>query len=155
MKRRRGIKIETPNEMDSNTWDELCISLYPSWCRQNRGIILAKKNHETLEWDVKTSLHPNVDKFIFKEIQEFFDGNNLEEKRLTIDIWGKQFNIRKLEPDINNSEVIWLIDSLNSFGLAITLFEDLSVIFFYEINNEGEINQEKILSFIKLIAKMI
>ncbi|OII73019.1 uncharacterized protein cubi_02250 [Cryptosporidium ubiquitum] len=155
MKRRPGIKLETPNDIDSNTWDELCVSLYPSWCKQSRGIILAKKNHETLEWDVKTSLHPNVDKFIFEEIQDFFDQNNEDNKKqLNIDLWGKQFNMRNTEPDVKASEVIWLVDSLNSFGLAITLVEDLSAIFFYEVKNEGEIDKDKILSFVKLIVRM-
>ncbi|KAH8584446.1 uncharacterized protein ELE39_002540 [Cryptosporidium sp. chipmunk genotype I] len=155
MKRRHGIKLETPNDLDSNTWDEMCISLYPSWCSQSRGIILAKKNQETLEWDVKTSLHPNVKKFFFEEIQGFFDKSSEEKKEISIDLWGKQFNIRNTKLDLDASEVIWLIDSLNTFGLAITLFEDLGVVFFYEIKNKGDINEEKILSFVKLIARMI
>ncbi|KAK9171948.1 Uncharacterized protein cmbei_6001240 [Cryptosporidium meleagridis] len=73
---------------------------------------------------------------------------------MSIDLWGKHFSIKE-EVDSNTSEVIWLIDSLNTFGLAITLFEDISAVFFYEVKNKGEINEEKILSFIKLIAKMI
>ncbi|POM82924.1 hypothetical protein CmeUKMEL1_04825 [Cryptosporidium meleagridis] len=154
IKRRHGIKIEAPNDLDSNTWDELCISLYPSWCSQNRGIILAKKNYEAQEWNVKTSLHPNLEKFFFEEIQEFFDKSSEEKKGMSIDLWGKHFSIKE-EVDSNTSEVIWLIDSLNTFGLAITLFEDISAVFFYEVKNKGEINEEKILSFIKLIAKMI
>lgn len=94
-----------------------------------------------------------MDRLVFEAIREFFDENSAE-KDLDIELCGKRFKAEKIELGSETGKVIWMRDNLNNDGLAIALVEDLIAVFFYELGNEGDINKEKIFSFVDLIEKM-
>lgn len=141
------------NNTDSNTWDELCTSLIPSWCRENRGIIVARKSSLTNEWDIKTSLHPQTSKYVFEKIQEYYEETDLS-KELMIELWGKKFYLIENTTDIRKNKVFWLSDKISDNELGLILFKDLCVIFFYEKDNKGTIDDKVIIRFVKLLKKL-
>ncbi|KAF7457764.1 hypothetical protein HWI79_1643 [Cryptosporidium felis] len=154
LKRRKGIQIETPNEIDYNAWDELCTALFPSWFRKSRGIILGKRCQESNLWETKTSLHPEIDNYIFKIIEDFFE-LEIRNEPLTFDLWGKSFKgSNTTETGSIRSNIIWMSDDRSIINLGVTIFENLCAIFFFETGNKVEFSDEKLLNFVALIAKM-
>ncbi|KAJ1609938.1 hypothetical protein OJ253_1379 [Cryptosporidium canis] len=150
-----GIPLKATDDMDSTPWDDICKALSPSWCKQGRTIILGKRNPETFEWELQTSKHQSIDKFFFGDIQAFYYRSIMEKKELSVYLWGKLYVKQESKPIYKGCNVIWVTDCSKSDGLAIVFKKDLCVVFFYETENEGELDDEQIMSFVDTIKKIM
>ncbi|OII76130.1 hypothetical protein cand_007190 [Cryptosporidium andersoni] len=159
-KRRRAIEIESPSNF--NTWDNICIKLFPSWFSNNHGVIVAEKD-ESNHWQLKTSLHPHVDEMIFGKLEEIF--NNLFEIKLDkecifetsmIDFWGQSFVLKNIKDhdikdhsskDEDEKRVLWFSCNTSKYELAVTFCDCLCVLFFSDQTSLNRLTNKEVTDF--------
>ncbi|KAH7646859.1 hypothetical protein FG379_002011 [Cryptosporidium bovis] len=150
--RRKAVNIEIPNDVDTNSWDKFCTSVIPLWCRDNRGIIIGKKDIEAKEWEIKTSLHPKTENYVFEAIEELL-GNTENTDSISLSLWGRKFVLNSKQI-LRGKNVLFLTDRQLKNELIIIPYKNICAIFFCNSDNICDFDCKTMMSFINLVHKI-
>ncbi|KAH8739430.1 hypothetical protein FG386_000402 [Cryptosporidium ryanae] len=152
MVRRRAIDIEIPNDIDTNSWDKFCTSVISFWCKDNRGVIIGRKNVEAKQWEIKTSLHPPIEDYVFEEIEELFDNINNPEGAC-LSLWGRNFYLNS-NPMVSEKHVFFLKDYKTRNELIAIPYKNICAIFFCSSDNVNDFDCKTMVNFVHLVHRI-